>query len=143
MQKTITWLLGFLAVSQLCFVSIAEAKLYTWKDRNGVIRRTYYPPPPEQVWKERQQSPQVTSSQKKSVNHVELYITSWCPYCKKAEEFFRSRGIKYAVYDIEKDKNAAARKKKLDRNGRGVPFAVINGTMISGYAPGRYAEALH
>ena len=34
---------------------------------------------------------------------VELYITSWCPYCKKAIEYFESRGIKYKAYDIEKD----------------------------------------
>ena len=29
---------------------------------------------------------------------VELYTTSWCPYCKKARDFFRSRGISFTEY---------------------------------------------
>lgn len=39
-------LLIALAVSlcSLAFVPLASAKMYTWKDRNGKIRRTYYPP---------------------------------------------------------------------------------------------------
>ena len=47
-------------------------------------------------------------------NQVELYVTSWCPYCHKAKEFFDSRGINYTAYDIEEDEEASARKKQLD-----------------------------
>ncbi|MCK5419363.1 MAG: DUF4124 domain-containing protein, partial [Desulfobacterales bacterium] len=28
---------------------------------------------------------------------VEIYETSWCGYCKKAKNFFRSRGIEFTV----------------------------------------------
>ncbi|NTU42317.1 MAG: hypothetical protein HGA78_04545 [Nitrospirales bacterium] len=72
---------------------------------------------------------------------VELYITSWCPYCKKAMDFFQSRGIPVTVYDIEKDSAAAARKNQLDSR-RGVPFAVINGQQIHGYSEVFYQRAL-
>jgi glutaredoxin len=72
---------------------------------------------------------------------VELYSTSWCYYCKKAREFFRSRGIPFTEYDIEKDKNAAARKKQLDKRN-GVPFAVINGRGIHGFSAAAYERAL-
>lgn len=72
---------------------------------------------------------------------VELYTTSWCPYCQSARDFFRSRGIPFTEYDIEKDANAAARKNQLDSR-RGVPFAVINGRGIHGYAPAAYERAL-
>jgi glutaredoxin len=113
-------------------------KLYTWKDKNGVVRRTYYKPPAEYTQKsESAQSSQQTVQQ----NKVELYVTSWCPYCIKARQFFKSRGIKYRAYDIEKDAKAAARQRKLDSK-KGVPFAVINGTKIHGYSPERYASAL-
>ena len=72
---------------------------------------------------------------------VELYITSWCPWCKKAKSFFRSREIQFVEYDIEKDKEAARRKEQLDSR-RGVPFAVINGKYVHGYSEKKYNEAL-
>jgi glutaredoxin len=81
-------------------------------------------------------SPSTSTSPK-----VELYSTSWCYYCKKAREFFRSRGIPFTEYDIEKDKKAAARKKRLDKRN-GVPFAVINGRGIHGFSAAAYERAL-
>lgn len=72
---------------------------------------------------------------------VELYVTSWCGWCKKAKAFFVSRGISYEAYDIEKDKEAALRHKKLNRRG-GVPVAVINGKKILGYSEAAYESAL-
>lgn len=75
------------------------------------------------------------------VPQVELYVTSWCPYCKQAENFFRSQGIPYTAYDIEKDSSAARRKEQLD-SSRGVPLAIINGQMIRGYSAEAYREAL-
>lgn len=126
---------------QLCFVPVVSAKLYTWIDKSGVTRRTYYPPPADQVGK-KQQVQQAPAYKNKTVNQIELYVTSWCPYCNQAKDYFRTKGIKIKVYDIEKDRKAAARKKKLDKSGRGVPFAVVNGKRISGYSPGQYSKAL-
>jgi len=125
---------------QVCFVPAVSAKMYTWVDRNGVTRRTYYPPPPDQVKKENQ-GQQAPVYQKKADNQVELYVTSWCPYCTQALEYFRSQGVQVKVYDIEKDRNAAARKENMDGDG-GVPFAVVNGQYISGYSPEEYSRAL-
>jgi len=73
---------------------------------------------------------------------IELYSTSWCGYCKKARRFFRSRGIPFTEYDIEKDKNAARRKKELG-SPKGVPFVVIDGQGIQGYAEAAYETALN
>ena len=75
-------------------------------------------------------------------DQVELYVTSWCPYCRQAIDFFKSRGINYVVYDIERDDNAARRKRGLDHR-RGVPFAVINGIKIHGFSEEAYLKALH
>ncbi len=72
---------------------------------------------------------------------VELYVTNWCPYCKQAAQYLRSRGIPFTSYDIEKDELAAQRKKRLDKRG-GVPFAVINGQKIQGFSPEAYERAL-
>ncbi|GAB4338760.1 MAG: glutaredoxin domain-containing protein [Desulfobulbaceae bacterium] len=133
-------LASLLLILQVFLAEAASAKMYTWVDRNGVVRRTYYPPPPDQVMKKepKQQAP---ASRKRSENRVELYVTSWCPYCAEAKQYFRSRGIRIKVYDIEKDRSAAQRKQQLDGDG-GVPFAVVNGKPISGYSPEEYARAL-
>jgi len=72
---------------------------------------------------------------------VEIYETSWCGYCKKAKNFFRSKGIDFIAYDIEKDQQAARRMMKMTRR-RAVPFVVINGQGISGYSEAAYEQAL-
>ena len=72
---------------------------------------------------------------------VEIYETSWCGYCKKARQFFRSKGIEFAAYDIEKDERAARRMRALTPH-RGVPFVVINGHGIQGYSEKAYEAAL-
>ncbi len=72
---------------------------------------------------------------------VEIYETSWCGYCKKAKNFFRSRGIDFIAYDIEKDQQAARRMMTMT-DMRAVPFVVINGQGIQGYSEQAYALAL-
>jgi glutaredoxin-like YruB-family protein len=72
---------------------------------------------------------------------VEIYETSWCGYCRKAKKFFRSRGIEFKAYDIEKD-NAAARRMMALTRRRAVPFVVINGHPIQGYSEQEYEQAL-
>jgi glutaredoxin-like YruB-family protein len=72
---------------------------------------------------------------------VEIYETSWCRYCNKAKNFFRSRGIDFVTYDIEKDEQAARRMRSLT-NRQAVPFVVINGQGISGYSVAAYEQAL-
>ena len=106
-----------------------------------MVRRTYYPPPANQVKKNNAAKQGSAAQQPVQQNQVELYVTSWCPYCQQAKEYFQSRSIAYKAYDIEKDRQAAARKKQLD-NQSGVPFAVVNGTRIHGYSPEQYAAAL-
>ena len=71
---------------------------------------------------------------------VELYITSWCPYCAKAKAYFDAKGIAYSVYDIDKDAAAEMRFKRY--GGRGVPLVMINGTAISGYDVAGFEKAL-
>jgi glutaredoxin-like YruB-family protein len=87
-------------------------------------------------------TPSTSEKPKKSKKpEVELYVTNWCPWCNKAKSFFRSRGIPFTEYNIEKNKEAARRKNKLT-NRRGVPFAVVNSQLIHGYSEASYKQAL-
>jgi glutaredoxin-like YruB-family protein len=72
---------------------------------------------------------------------VELYTTSWCPYCHKAKKFFTSRGIPFIEYNVENDQDAAARMRSLTKS-TSVPFVVINGRSIQGYSAAAYIRAL-
>jgi len=126
---------------QLASTPAAFAKLYTWIDKNGRTQRTYYPPPAEYVQEDTPTQNDTSLHSNTTSQKVELYVTSWCPYCKKAIEFFRSKGISVEIYDIEKDEEAAARKNRLDQES-GVPFAVVNGIYIHGYDPDSYSRAL-
>jgi glutaredoxin len=141
------------------FQGISSAKFYKWEDENGNVNITDYPPPVksaknikvhESENKDDNVSPSSKNNHKQSgnakaetekSNEVILYMTSWCPYCKMAANFFRSRNISFTEYDIEKDRSAAERKKQLDSKG-GVPFAIINGQQIHGYSPDAYERAL-
>ena len=145
-------------VFYLCGTAIAE--MYRWVDENGDTQITDSPPPKakssgdvkiyrdtpqesqsseqEPVVKKQEAKPSLETRRKPEVI---LYGTSWCPYCRKARDFFRSRGIDFTEYDIEKDKEAALRKKELDPRG-GVPFAIINGRSVHGFSESAYDRAL-
>ena len=137
----------------------ALADFYTWEDDEGNVHITDYPPPARfakkaKVRKDadipkdiciRPEREQGATDERRAVadkNHeVVLYTTSWCPYCTKARNFFLSRNIPFTEYDVEKDRDAAARKRELDPKG-GVPFAIINGRPIHGYSENSYERAL-
>ncbi len=68
-----------------------------------------------------------------SGNNVEIFVTSWCGYCKKMERFLKEKGIPYARYDIEKDEKAARTYREL--GGSGVPVVRIGTNIVHGYNP--------
>lgn len=73
---------------------------------------------------------------------VEVYMTTWCGYCKKTLSYLDGKGVPYAAYDIESDSAAKERYQAL--GGQGVPLVVIDGKKISGYSPqamDRYLQA--
>ncbi len=64
---------------------------------------------------------------------VELYVTSWCGYCRKLEKFLDDKGVKYTSYDIEK--NSAAKRVYKELGGGGVPVSRIGTVIVRGYNP--------
>jgi glutaredoxin len=150
---------------------ISTAKMYKYVDENGVV--TYQDYPPENISPDTEVETFSTIKSKyqpkkkskiapeKSYGNiagqslkdkpvkadyskarVELFVTSWCKYCKMAANFFRSKGVPFTEYDIEKNKAAAQRKNSLSPK-KGVPFAIVNGKQIYGFAPGAYEQALN
>jgi len=152
----------FVILILILTLGISSAEIYKWVDENGVTHYSDSPtqsiPEPTETENDEIQSPEPAPAENPplpdvsldetqedvvTVNTptVEIYETSWCGYCKKAKNFFRSRGIDFVVYDIEKDQQAARRMMTMT-NMRAVPYVVINGQGIQGYSEQAYALAL-
>lgn len=151
----------FLSILLMMFIfaGLAQADFYKWEDEEGNIHITDYRPPPKSAKKlkvhqtvsnadrsapaslQRPAAPARTIDRPKSDHEVDLYTARWCSACKSAKNFFTSRNIRFTEYDVELDLDAAERLKRLTP-ARGVPFAVVNGRSIFGYAPGEYEAAL-
>jgi len=164
MKKKLLFALFFWVVVS---VSGSNAQSYKWVDDQGDVHFSDSPPPqgthasvdveshstheakPHNTLPSAQETPtppltpDLEKRPKKNLQDikVELYVTSWCPYCKDARDFFLSRGIPFAEFNIEKDEDAARRKNELD-GGRGVPFVVICDQPIRGFSTVAYERAL-
>jgi glutaredoxin len=158
--------LSVIVIELILLGTVSATDVYKWVDENGAIHFQASPPQNTQqpviikrlpTYEDNYQNSkriesgenrgnvdsndQATTRETSREAEVELYVTSWCPYCKKASDFFRSRGIPFTAYDIEKDKSAARRKKRLTKE-TGVPFAIINGKAIQGFKRAAYERAL-
>lgn len=152
----------------LFFCSSALGDIYKWVDAKGVVHfsdqppalsdgtlevestpsappSTYQPPPKEKRISADVKPKKIERTQNKPKPSerpkVELYVTSWCKYCKLARKYLLANHIAFNEYDIEKDSQAAKRRRELDPRS-GVPLAVINGHTIIGFSEKSYAWAL-
>ncbi len=139
---------------------VTDAEMYKWVDDNGAVTFKDTPPPaskkkkkvkvytdadfdpapPEQPVdtnprprKNTRAEPEKQVAPKQQQREtVELYVTAWCGYCKKARAYLDKKGVPYVAYDIEKD--AAANQRHKELGGRGVPLIIIGSNKISGFS---------
>jgi glutaredoxin-like YruB-family protein len=152
-------LLAFIIL--LLTVSLAGAEMYQWIDDKGVVTFKDTPPPlskkrkkvktysdgdfdPAPVSQPAPKPRAVKSTVAAAIPHsaapkkvrftgtVELYVTDWCGYCKKAKKYLTEKGIPFVAYDIEKDSAANERHKAL--GGNGVPLIIIGANKVSGFS---------
>ena len=154
-------LLGMIAVLCLFFVSgPVAAEIFKYVDEEGKVHFTDAPPvgvdaKPLDIQpnvyeggntaKKTMKSTSEASATYKPVAKIqpklELFVTSWCGYCKKAEAYLRKKGINFTAFDIEKDLRAARRKDSLTSR-KGVPFALIGNQKVTGFSELAYERAL-
>lgn len=64
---------------------------------------------------------------------VVMYATATCPYCIRAEQLLRERGVE-AIEKIRVDENPALRQEMMERSGRRtVPQIYIDGKHVGGF----------
>ncbi len=139
-------------------------EMYQWTDENGVVTFKDTPPPQKKkktkvkvyrdedfapapqpsaggnaTSKKQAKGPARSAEKHRFSGTIEMYVTDWCPVCKRAENYLRSKNYSYVKYDIEKDEDAKRRFEGL--GGRGVPMILVGSQKMSGFSA-QYLEQL-
>ncbi|MBV8770893.1 MAG: glutaredoxin 3 [Deltaproteobacteria bacterium] len=64
---------------------------------------------------------------------VEIYSTSYCPYCLRAKALLRRKGVEFEEIDVTDDPALRAKMVELAGGRRTVPEVFINGEIIGGF----------
>lgn len=148
MKKTLTTLL--LVIMTLLLPVQGMSTLYSWTDENGVVIIKDTPPPAgvkAQVFNSQGSSATYKgkngagAEKSKEYPKVEIYMTEWCPTCKKAIKYLDAKGIDYIKYDIDKD-SAAHTRFSEDYRQRAIPYTIIGDVKILGFSKERFDSAL-
>ncbi|MGL5633940.1 MAG: glutaredoxin family protein [Sarcina sp.] len=63
---------------------------------------------------------------------VKVYSTPICPWCDKAKDYLKRKGVEYTEFNVQEDMEA--REEMVSKTKQmGVPVLDINGTMIVGF----------
>jgi len=77
---------------------------------------------------------------------VFMYTLSTCPWCRKTKQFFRDRNVPfdYIDYDLAAEAQQEKIVDEIQKSGvqLAFPFVKINGEIVVGFNPERYAELL-
>lgn len=63
---------------------------------------------------------------------VFIYSSAWCGYCKQARKYFKSKGIAFIEYDIEK--NVRTKQDYDALGGKGVPVILVGRKRMNGFS---------
>lgn len=70
-----------------------------------------------------------------------VYSADWCPYCKQAMAYFKSKDLEYTEKNVEKEPDAA--QEMIDKSHQqAIPVIDIDGTIIVGYDLSKINAAL-
>jgi glutaredoxin len=70
------------------------------------------------------------------VPEIILYQTSWCGYCRKAQNLLEDLGAVYVAKDVERDRQAAREYREKGRGYSGIPLIDFDGQLVRGYDEG-------
>ena len=64
-------------------------------------------------------------------NQIVIYVTEWCPDCRRAKFFFKRKKVDVVEVDVNADKKAEKFVKELNNGNRSVPTIIFpNGSMM-------------
>lgn len=63
---------------------------------------------------------------------VIMYTTATCGHCQRAKQFLANRGVRFAEYDVSRDRAAADELVRISGQ-TGVPVILVDGQMVIGF----------
>ncbi|HEY6394514.1 MAG TPA: glutaredoxin 3 [Candidatus Binataceae bacterium] len=64
---------------------------------------------------------------------VEVYTTTYCPFCTRAKNLLKSKGVAFEEIDVTDDDARREKMTQLAGGRRTVPEIFINGKILGGY----------
>ncbi len=64
---------------------------------------------------------------------VQVYTTTYCPYCVRAKSLLKSKGVAFEEIDVTDDPELREKMVEMAGGRRTVPEIFINGQIIGGY----------
>lgn len=63
---------------------------------------------------------------------IQIYLTTWCPFCQRATQLLREKGQSFEAIDIEAEPER--RSEMIERSGRrSVPQVFVDTRHVGGY----------
>lgn len=72
---------------------------------------------------------------------VTMYMTTWCPHCRRAQAWLEAKGYRFEMRDVDRDDEAAAILSAINPRGA-VPTFDVGGQVVFGFEPGRLEAAI-
>jgi glutaredoxin 3 len=67
------------------------------------------------------------------VAKVEVYTTTYCPFCVRAKSLLKSKGVPFTEIDVTDDDALRERMVEMAGGRRTVPEIFVNGKIVGGY----------
>jgi glutaredoxin 3 len=67
------------------------------------------------------------------VPKVEVYTTTYCPFCARAKNLLKSKGVAFDEIDVTDDDELRAKMIEMSGGRRTVPEIFINGKLVGGF----------
>jgi len=75
------------------------------------------------------------------MSQVKVYSTPTCPYCIRAKNYLKEKGISFENIDVSSDQSGLQEMTKISGQ-MGVPVIVIDGDVIVGFDQGKIDQKL-
>jgi glutaredoxin 3 len=72
-------------------------------------------------------------AENRAVAKVQVYTTTYCPYCVRAKNLLKGKGVQFEEIDVTDDDDRRAAMVELAGGRRTVPEIFINDKIIGGY----------
>jgi glutaredoxin len=76
----------------------------------------------------------VPAAQAPAKQVVEVFVTDWCPYCRRLEAYLQENDVEYVRLDIEKNGDALREHQRLGGGG-GIPVTRVGSQVVWGFRP--------